>query len=596
MTEPADDRTAEDPPGRNAAGPATDQRADLRTLVGRYVPITRWAPTYPREWLRVDLVSSLTSWGVMVPVALAYAGLAGMPASVGIVTAMVALAAYAVLGSSRHLKVTTSSTMAVMSVSVVAPLAAGDPVAFIGLTATLACIVGGLLIAAGFLRLGFLSEFLAKPVVTGFILGVSITIIVGQLPKVFGVAGVSGTVLDQLISFAGQLSSVDPWDLVLGAGALVLILVLRRIDRRIPAPLVALVISIPLVIIFDLGAKGVAIVGPVPTGIPLPSIPAFEVRDLAFLFAGAAGIVFLALGESIGSARAFAGRHGYRIDADQELIALGASNLSAGLFGGFAVDASLSQTATGEVAGNRTQLASLATAALLLATALFLAPVFQNLPQAVLGAIVIASVLGLIDASELMRYVNQRRTDFLLAVIAFVGVLGTTVLIGLVVAALMSVVILLYRASQPALVTLGKPPDPPDRYVDVSRTPTAAAVPGLLILRLDTPLYYFNASEVETRVLRLVREAAPQAQIVVLDIGATHDLDVTTGDMLLELLRSLRQQGVELALAQAKGAVRDRMRKTGLMQELGRHQVYPTVDAAVRDLSDPPGAPVPEVP
>ncbi len=209
------------------------RRPDPRRFISRTVPIVAWLPRYPREWLRPDLLASLTSWGVMVPVALAYASLAGMPAWVGIVTAMVALAAYAVMGTSRHLKVTTSSTMAVMSVAVVTPLAAGDPTRFIALTTTLAFIVGCLLLAAGLLRLGFLSEFLAKPVVTGYVLGVSVTILVGQLPKLLGIPATTGSFFDQVVGLVQQLPETDPWDLAIGGGALVLILVLRHVDRRI---------------------------------------------------------------------------------------------------------------------------------------------------------------------------------------------------------------------------------------------------------------------------------------------------------------------------------------------------------------------------
>ena len=579
----------------SAEPPTVTERPDLRRLIGRYVPITVWLPAYPREWLHPDLLAALTSWGVMVPVALAYATLAGMPASTGIVTAMVALTAYAVLGTSRHLKVTTSSTMAVMSVAVVTPLAAGDPQAFITLTTALAFIVGVLLVAAGLMRLGFLSEFLAKPVVTGFVLGVSITILIGQLPKLLGVPATSGSLFDQVVGLIQQLPETDPWDLALGGGALVLILILRRVDRRFPAPLVALVVSIVLTSMLGLADKGVAVLGPVPTGVPMPTLPAFSLGDLFSLTAGAAGLVFLALGESIGSARAFATRGGYRIDPDQELVALGASNLATGMFGGFAVDASLSQSATGEAAGNRSQLASLVTAALLLATALFLAPLFEDLPQAVLAAIVIASVLGLVDLPEFRRYVDQRRTDFVLALVALVAVLTTSVLTGLVIAALVSIVLLLYRASQPAVTTMGRIPGTRDGFGDITRNPGARQVPAVLALRLDTPLYYFNASEAETRVLAMVESADPRPTTVVLDIGATSDLDVTTADMLLELLRALGDLGVSLSLAQARGRVRDRMRVNGLMDAMGADHVFQTVPLAVEAATSvtAPAAPPP---
>jgi high affinity sulfate transporter 1 len=560
---------------------AATQPRDWRVVAARYVPILSWLPAYPRRWLTADLIASVTSWGVMVPVSLAYADLAGVPASIGLVTAFASLVAYAILGTSRHLKVTTSSTMAVMSASLVAPLAAGDTDRYLALTAGLALIVGALLVAAGLLRLGFLSEFLAKPVVTGFIIGVAITIVVGQLPRLLGVPGSSGNVFDQLQGLAAVLPTTNLPTLALGVGAIVLILGLRLVNRRIPSPLIALVASIVLVRVLDLSSRGVAVLGDVPTGIPIPHLPGVGLGDLAVLTAGAAGIGFLALGESIGAARAFSSRHGYQIDPDQELIAIGASNVSAGLFGGFTVDASLSQTATGEAAGNRSQLSSLGTAGLLLLTVMILAPLFRNLPDAVLAAIVITSVISLVDLHELRRYVEWRRTDFVVAVVALVGVITTTVLIGLLIAAIVSVVALLYRASQPVLAEVGRLPGPHATYGDTSRHEDATPIPGVLMLRFDVPLYYFNASQVSQRVLAMVDAQPAVPTSLVLDIGATNDLDVTTTDMLKELVEALGVRGTRLVLAQAKGPVRDRMRRTGLMDEIGEDRVLMSVPAAV---------------
>ncbi len=248
-----------------ATPPKTDRRAQLVAHLPRYVPIVRWLPAYDRGDLGPDALAGLTSWGVMVPVALAYATLAGLPPEYGLVTAFAALAAYAVFGTSRHLKVTTSSTMAIMSLSLVTPLAGGDPVRFAALSAALAIMVGVLLVIAGLLRLGFISEFLAKPVVTGFVAGVAITIIVGQLPKLFGVPKAPGSVTDQLRGLVAELPNTDLTTLAIGVGALVLILVLRRIERRIPGPLVAMVLGIAAVSVLGLADKGVAIVGPVAT-------------------------------------------------------------------------------------------------------------------------------------------------------------------------------------------------------------------------------------------------------------------------------------------------------------------------------------------
>jgi high affinity sulfate transporter 1 len=553
-------------------------------LVARYVPISRWLPAYPKAWLRPDLTAGVTSWGVMVPVALAYAGLAGVPPELGLVTAFAALAAYAVFGTSRHLKVTVSSTMAIMSASVVAGLAGGDPAAYVAYTAALALTVGVMLVAAGLARLGFISDFLTKSVVTGFIIGVAITIIVGQLPKILGVPGLDGSLPEQLAQLLSELPMTNPYTLAVGLSALILILVLRRLSRRIPGPLIALVLGIVAVVALDLEAHGVSVVGEVATGVPLPSIPSVPLASIPYLVLGAAGIVFLAVGESVGSGRAYASQHHYEIDPDQEMIALGTANLSAGLFGGFASDASVSQTATAETAGAKSQLSSLITSALILATAVLLAPLFKNLPDAVLGAIVIAATLSLIDLGEMRRYWRWRRTDFVIAMTAMVGVLLTSVLAGMMIAVLLSVLFLLYRASRPYAASLGRMPGSRATFADLARHPDAEPIPRLVIVRLDAPLYFFNANVAKAEILEIVAGQEVEPLGVLIDLAATADLDVTTTDMLFELVGDLRSRSIEVLVAQVKGTVRDRLRKTGLMTDLGEDRVYLSIGSAVSDF------------
>jgi SulP family sulfate permease len=327
----------------------------------------------------------------------------------------------------------------------------------------------------------------------------------------------------------------------------------------------------------------VTVVGTIATARPELGIPRVSLLDLPYLAAGAAGIVFLAVGESLGAGRSFAARHRYEIDADQELIGLGAANVSAGLFGGFTVDASLSQTATAEVAGGRSQLASLVTAGLILATSVLLAPLFENLPNAVLGAIVIAAVLGLMDVGELRRYWRSRRTDFVLAIAALIGVVTTTVLVGLAIAVMLSLAMLLYRASRPHIAVLGRLDGARTAYVDRERHPDAVPVPGLLLLRLDEPLYFFNVNVARSAILAAVTASSPRPTSVVLDIGSTADFDVTTGDTVRQLIGDLRDLSVDVALARVKGSVRDRMRVMGLMDVVGEDHVYLTMAAAVDD-------------
>jgi high affinity sulfate transporter 1 len=556
----------------------------LQQQLGRYLPIAAWLPAYPRDFLRSDLISGLTVWGVMVPVAMAYAQMAGVPPQVGLYAAFAALLAYAVFGTSRHLKVTTSSTMAVMSAAVVAAIAGGDPDRYLALTAALALTVGILLLAAGIARLGFISDFLSKSVVTGFVFGLAITIAIGQLPKLFGVPAASGNSFQQLSGLVAELDQTNPVTLALGVCALALIFLIKRFYPRIPGGLVVLVLGILAVTIFNLDENGVSTVGVIPTGLPTPGLPQISLTDLPYLITGAVGIVFLAVGESLGSARAFAAKYRYEINPDQELIALGAANINAALFQGLTVDASLSSTATADEAGAHTQLSSIVTAALIIVTVIVLAPLFRNLPNAVLAAIVITSVIGLMNVPELRRYYASNRSDFVLAMVALLGVISTDVLTGLLIAVFLSLVIILYRASRPYEAVLGKVPGEVAAYGDIARHPENLRVPGLLIVRLDAPLYFLNANVARGQILDLVASSEPAPVAVLFDLGASADLDIASLDMLKGLVVELDEMGVDMLLAQVRGGVRDRLRQASLMAEIGEDRIYLSVAAAVHDF------------
>jgi SulP family sulfate permease len=557
----------------------------------RYAPITAWLPAYRREFLSSDLISGVTIWGVMVPVAMAYAQMAGLPAEVGLYTAFAALLGYGIFGTSRELKVTTSSTMAVMSAAVVGAMAQGNTADYLALSSALAFAVGIILLAAGIIRLGFISDFLSKSVVTGFVFGLALVIAIGQLPKVLGLPSAQGDFFQQLAALIRNLPQIKPTTLLVGGSALVIIFLIRRFYPRVPSGLVALVIGILAVSIFHLDQYGVSVVGEIPTGLPAPGLPHVPLTSLPYLATGAIGIVFLAVGESLGSARAFATRHRYEIDPDQELIALGAANLSSGLFRGFTVDASLSSTATAEQAGARTQLSSIVTSALIVITLLVLAPLFRNLPNAVLGAIVIASVVSLMDMGEMRRYFASNRTDFVLALVAMFGVLTTDVLTGLLIAVFLSLLIILYRASRPYLAVLGEVPVCPGTYGDVARHPENTLVPGLLLVRLDAPLYFLNANVARGQILGLVNAGQPAPKAVLFDLGATADLDVASMDMLRTLIGELGETGCDVMLAQVRGGVRDRLRRSGLMAEIGANRIYRSVAAAVADYERREGLP-----
>jgi high affinity sulfate transporter 1 len=546
------------------------------------VPIIEWARTYRREWLRDDLISGVVVGMIMIPVAMAYAQMAGVPPQAGLYAAIVGMTAYAIFATSRHLKITTSSTMSIMSLAVVAPLAAGDPALLMTLSSALALTVGVILLVLSLAKLGFISDFLAKSVMTGYVFGVAGLIAMSQLPKVFGVSGGDGNFFEQLRQLIYKLPETNLYSLALGVGTIILIFALKRFKPMIPGALVALILGIVVTSYFDLNALyGVSIVGDIPTGMPAPDFPFVSLEMIPVLIAGAAGIVFLAVGETLGTARTFAAKYHYEVDADQELLAMGAANISSGMFQGITIDMSLSSTASGEAAGERTQLSSLVSAGVILAVVLFLAPLLKNLPSAVLGAIVLSSILGLFNVAELKRYYAQRKTDFALAITALMGVISTDVMTGLTIAVLLSLVMLLYRASRPYIAVLGKRPDAPGQYIDVSRHADAEYVPGLVILRLDAPLYFFNANVARTQILART-QADPPPQAILLDLGASADLDIGTSDMLQSLISDLRNDRIDLLFAQVRGSVRDRMRLTGLLEHIGAENIYMTVDAAVR--------------
>lgn len=548
--------------------------------VGQYLPIVRWLPAYARADVRRDLLAGAISWAVMVPVAMAYAQMAGVPAQAGLYASLASLIAYTLFGTSRHQKVLASSTMAVMSAAVVAPLAAGDMASYATLSAGLAITVGALLILAGVVKLGFISDFLSKSVVTGFVFGLAINIAVSQAPKLFGVPGGDGSTVVQFFQLLGNLSETNPWTLAVSLSSLAIVVILRLRYRRIPPAPVVLVYGILVVAVFNLDQRGVSVVGAVPTGLPSLSWPAIPSGAEIYLVIGAIGIIFLAVGESLGTARAYAARHDYVIDADQELIALGAANIGAGLVQGFTVDASLSQTAAAEQAGSRTQLSSLVSAILIVVTLLFLAPIFTNLPNAVLAVVVMNSVVSLMDVTELRRYRAIRRTDFIIALVALLGVITTTVLTGLVIAVVLSLVFIVYRASRPYIALLGRAHDNPHEFGDIARHRDFEQIPGLMMVRLDAPLYFLNAGVAQTAI-RDLAVTQPDLHALLIDMSATGDMDIPTMDLLADTATKLRGRGVDLMLAHVRGKVRDRLTRAGAMAAIGPENIHASIGAGI---------------
>ncbi len=557
-------------------------------LTGPSLPIRAWLPAYKWRWLRPDLIAALAVWAVLVPEGMAYASLAGLPPEAGLFAALAPLVLYALLGTCRQLTVGPSSAVAAFSAAAVAPFAGGDAGRFIALSALLALLAGGILLVAGIARLGFVAEFFAKPVLTGFVGGMALVIAVGQAGKLLGVESGGSTFFGKLVSLPEDLDATSLTTLAVGLASLALIFALRRYAPKAPAALLAVVLGIVAVSVFGLDEHGVHVVGDIPAGLPSLTFPAIGLGDVTLLLPEAAALALVGFAESVAGARALAAARGYEVDADQELVALGASNLGAGLLQGFFVDASLSRSAVAESSGARTQLYGIVLFVSLVVTMLFLLPLFHDLPEAVLGAIVIGAVAHLVDARELRRLWRIDRTDFLLAVVSFAGVLMFGILTGLVIAVVVSLLALIYRAYLPTSAVLGRAPgdegDEALRYRGVEDHPEYETVPGLTILRIDGELFFANARWFRDTVRGLVRGQTPPVREVLVHAGAVPHIDTTAAATVKELAEELRESGVDLAFARVTTPLYQHLERNGVVDLVGPELFHDTVAAGVADF------------
>ena len=549
---------------------------------------------YQRRWLRGDVVAGLTVWAVLVPEALAYASIAGVSPVVGLYAAPGALILYAAFGSSRHVVTGPMAATAALSAAAVGDLASGGSDAFVQLTITLGLVVGILALAAGLARLGFLASFISEPVLKGFIVGLALTIIVGQVPKLFGVPKGEGDFFEQLWDLLGNLGQTSGLTLLVGLLSLVLVIALKEYAPVVPGSLVAVLLGIAAVHLFGLDDHGVEIVGPIASGLPslgLPDVAAERYLDVA---PAAVGVMLVGFAESLGAAKTYAAKNHYEIDANRELLGLGAANIGAGLSSGMVVNGSLSKTAVNASAGARSQLSSLVVAALTVVTLLFLTGLFEDLPEATLAAVVIAALVELVDIPALVRlyrfhtrgagrvYAVAARPDFIAAVAALLGVLVFDTLPGLFIGIAVSLVLLLYRASRPHVAVLGRDPGASGRWSDVERHPDNELAPGIVVLRPESGLFFANADTVRDTIRMHSSEGV---RAIVLDAETVPTIDITAVTMLTELADDLRRNGTELVLARDVSDVRDLVR---LGEGETPIRTYPTVRAAVSALQSQP--------
>ncbi|GAA2074210.1 SulP family inorganic anion transporter [Aeromicrobium tamlense] len=545
---------------------------------------------YRKAWLRKDLVAALTVWAVLVPESLAYATIAGVSPVVGLYAAVPALALYAAFGSSRHLVVASMSGTAALSASVVAGAAPADADAYAALTVGLALVVGLLGIVAGLCRLGFLSAFISEPVLKGFIIGLALTIIVGQVPALIGVDKPSGSFVEKTWGLLGELGDVHGPTLAIGAAALALILGLRRFVPRVPGSLVAVLLGILAVTAFDLQERGIEIVGHIDAGLPTVGLPDMGWGEYLGLVGPAVGVLLIGFAEGLGAAKTYAAREHYEIDANRELIGMGAANLGSGLVNGMVVNGSLSKTAVNGAAGAKSQVSTIIVSGLTVITLLLLTGLFENLPEAVLAAVVIAAVIDLVDFAALKRlwrvwtqplgdiYRRAARIDFIAAVGTMVGVLLFDTLPGLFIGIALSVLTLLYRASRPHVPVLAREDRGGDAlWLDAERHPSLDTDPTVLVVRVEGGLFFANTDFVRDRIRGLL---LPETQLVVIDAETTPFIDVSGASMLVELRDELALRGIRLRLAGQTGQVRDIIRTSRTGQPV--FSVHATVDDAVR--------------
>ncbi len=551
------------------------------------LPILSWAPRYDGADIRGDVAAGLTVGAMLVPQAMAYALLAGLPPEVGLYAATVPVVVYALFGTSRQLAVGPVAIVSLLTASALAPLVEEGTAGYLSAAALLALMVGVVHIVLGVGRLGFLVNFLSHSVLVGFTAAAAIIIGFSQAKHLLGISVERKEhFYDTVLEVGRNLSETHGTTLVIGLASLATMFALKQVSKKIPAALVVVVGSVVAVKTFDLEARGVKVVGDIPDSLPAFGLPDFDGSLLSSLATTAFVITIVGFMESIAVAKVYARRDRYEVVPNSELIGLGAANLASGLFGGYPVTGGFSRTAVNATAGARTPLASLVTASIVLGTIAFLTPLFASLPNAALGAIIIMAVIGLIDVAEMRHIAKVKRSDLISLGVAFFGTLILGIEIGILVAIVASMLVVFARMSMPHSAVLGHVENTTS-YRNVERFPEADTQAGIRIIRIDAALSFVNAVNVKKLVLEQADSLEAEPRALVLDASGMNDLDATGAEMLHDLLIEVEERNVALHLTDVKGPVRDVLRRAGLWDELGARVHTSTNDAvlAIRERS-----------
>ncbi|HTP21873.1 MAG TPA: sulfate permease [Solirubrobacteraceae bacterium] len=555
------------------------------------LPGIRSLAGYRTAWLRSDVVAGVVLTTLLVPQGMAYAELAGLPAITGLYTTILCLIGYAVFGPSRILVLGPDSSLGPMIAATILPIlgSGGSPERAIALASMMALIVGAIMILAGIAKLGFIADLLSKPTQIGYMNGLALTILIGQLPKLFGFSTDANGLIHEAHAFIHGVAAGETVGAAVAIGlvSLAVILALGRWLPRVPGVLVAVVVGIVAASAFDLGAHGVSLVGTLPKGFPPLTVPN-PVSDLPLLVAGALGIVLVALADTISTASAFAARTGQEVDGDGEMIGIGAANIAAGFFQGFPVSTSGSRTAVAEQAGAKTQVTGVVGAALIVLMLVLVPGLLKNLPNPTLAAVVIAASLSLADIPGVVRLWRQRRIECLLSLAAFLGVALLGVLEGIAVAVGLSILNVFRRAWRPYQTTLGRVPGLAGQH-DRQLHPDAEELPGLVIFRFDAPLFFANARTFRDQV-RTLAGADPRPSWIVIAAEPITDVDTTAADMLGDLDEELNARGTSLVFAELKDPVREKLERYELIGPLDPDHFFPTLDGALQAFRQKSGA------
>jgi high affinity sulfate transporter 1 len=556
---------------------AVDQAGWLRWLPGLYV-----LRHYETTWLRHDLVAGLALTTVLVPVGIAYAVASGLPGIYGLYATIFPLLAYALVGPSRILVLGPDSSLAALILAVVLPLSAGDPLRAVALAGMMAVTSGLICILAGIARLGFVTELLSKPIRYGYMNGIALTVVISQLPALFGFSVNADGLMAKAWAFgAAVLAGKTNWTaLVLGIATLAVSLLLRR-SQRLPGVLIAVVGATIITGSMDLAERsGLAVLGALPQGLPIPSFPLINYADIVSVLLGSFAVALVSFADTSVLSRTYAARSGSVVDANQEMVALGAANLAAGLFQGFPISASASRTPVAEAAGAKTQLSGVF-GALSVAALLITAPnLLNNLPTTTLAAVVIASAIGLIEITDLRRIYRIQRWEFWLSIGCFAGVAVLGAIQGIGLAIVIAVIEFLWDGWRPYSAVLGRA-DGVKGYHDITRYADARVIPGLVLFRWDAPLFFANAELFQNRVLDAVTNAPTSVNWMVIAAEPVTSVDITAADMLAELDETMKAAGIKLCFAEMKDPVKDKLRRFGLFAQMGDEIFFSTLGEAV---------------